>query len=69
MSKGTSQMHCCSMMAENVSSQCEQHPHRKDCPDALVDYFPSSKSYVIMIHDGGSSGISIKYCPWCGSRL
>ena len=26
-------------------------------------------TYGIPIHDGGSSIISIKYCPWCGKQL
>ena len=25
--------------------------------------------YGLIIHDGGSSYIDIKYCPWCGSKL
>jgi len=27
------------------------------------------KDFGIPIHDGGSSYIKIKYCPWCGKKL
>ncbi|MFB9422507.1 DUF6980 family protein [Nonomuraea rubra] len=27
------------------------------------------RSYGLPIHDGGSSSIAIRYCPWCGARL
>lgn len=60
---------CCLMMDSNLNSTCEMHPSRKDCPDALISFHPSSNDYRLMIHDGGSSGISINYCPWCGSAL
>lgn len=42
---------------------------RHDCPDCLIDYWPNGPSYGIMIHDGGSSMITIAYCPWCGTKL
>lgn len=61
--------HCCEMMRSNVESVCDQHPARQDCPDCLIDYRPESRSYGIMIHDGGTSTITIGYCPWCGTKL
>ena len=57
------------MMTSNVNSTCEQHPNRHDCPDCLIDYWPKSNTYGIMIHDGGESVIVISYCPWCGTKL
>lgn len=65
----TKKKHCCSMMEKNTNNSCDVHEFRKDCPDMLVDYHDSSKEYVLMIHDGGSSGIVINYCPWCGTAL
>ena len=56
-------------MSEMVAYACEQHPDRSDCPDCLVEYCPKFDEYGLMIHDGGSSSISIQFCPWCGSRL
>lgn len=26
-------------------------------------------TYGIPIHDGGSSIIEIKFCPWCGNKI
>lgn len=57
------------MMRSNVESNCEQHPNRYECPDALVDFWPVSQTYGLMIHDGGASVIVIFYCPWCGTKL
>jgi hypothetical protein len=60
---------CCKKMEHDLKATCDIHAFRKDCPDMLVDYHKSSGSYVLMIHDGGSSGITISYCPWCGTKL
>ncbi len=57
------------MMMSNVNHVCEQHPDPFDCADHLIYYSKKRKTYGIIIHDGGSSMISIKYCPWCGSKL
>lgn len=56
-------------MRSHVERRCEQHPNPFDCPDALVHYDPRSGTYGLIIHDGGSSFISIAYCPWCGATL
>jgi len=61
--------HCCEMMAANVNSTCEKHASRYDCPDCLVDYWPKSRTYGLIIHDGGESMIVISHCPWCGTQL
>ena len=52
-----------------VTSTCDQHPDRSDCPDCLLAYSPKFDEYGLIIHDGGSSRVSIQYCPWCGARL
>ena len=61
--------HCCTRMSEMVAYTCEQHPDRFYCPDCLVQYLPKFDEYGLIIHDGGSSIISIGFCPWCGARL
>jgi hypothetical protein len=61
--------HCCEMMQDNVENSCPDHPNRHDCADCLIDYWPKSKTYGIMIHDGGESMITIQFCPWCGTKL
>ncbi|WP_082730447.1 MULTISPECIES: DUF6980 family protein [Sphingomonas] len=61
--------HCCDMMRLNVENNCDQHPDRRECPDCLVDYWPQSDTYGLIVHDGGSSVIAIAFCPWCGAKL
>lgn len=61
--------HCCLRMTETATFVCEAHPNRFDCPDALIDYNPQAKTYGLIIHDGGSSSVSVTFCPWCGSPL
>ncbi|HJX48173.1 MAG TPA: hypothetical protein VJ375_10015 [Gaiellaceae bacterium] len=56
-------------MADAVSTECEQHPDRWDCADALVGHWPNYREYGLIVHDGGSSMIVIDYCPFCGARL
>jgi len=59
--------HCCEMMEYFAGKECDQHPNRFDCPDALIHRSP--RGYGIIIHDGGESWVSIKFCPWCGVKL
>ena len=56
-------------MSEMVAYTCDQHPDRFDCPDCLVSYLPKFDEYGLIIHNGGSSSMSIQFCPWCGTRL
>jgi hypothetical protein len=60
---------CCKMMKSQFTTSCDVHDSRYDCPDRLLDYRETDKSFILIIHDGGSSGIKIKYCPWCGTKL
>jgi hypothetical protein len=61
--------HCCLQMETHLKATCKVHADRRDCPDALIDYVAKFDEYGLIIHDGGSSSISIAYCPWCGNRL
>ena len=61
--------HCCEMMQSNVKNQCAGHQDRFDCPDCLIDYRPKTDEYGLIVHDGGSSMIAIRFCPWCGADL
>ncbi|EFV14924.1 DUF6980 family protein [Segniliparus rugosus] len=61
--------HCCDAMAMRVDATCGQHKDPFDCPDALVHYSAALREYGLIIHDGGSSFIVIRHCPWCGLRL
>jgi hypothetical protein len=62
-------MHCCPEMTRQGEHRCDQHPDRFDCPDALIAYSPRTGQYGIIVHDGGSSVITIRHCPWCGAEL
>jgi hypothetical protein len=61
--------HCCEAMARAVTTECEQHPDRFDCPDALLRYSERFCEYGIIVHDGGTAVCLIEFCPWCGARL
>lgn len=65
----TMSSHCCEAMCYHVSTTCSVHKDRFGCPDALVDYDPEFDEYGIIVHDGGSSVIGIRFCPWCGTEL
>jgi hypothetical protein len=60
---------CCEMMRRNVEARCDQHPDPFDCPDTVVFYSAKGDRYGLIVHDGGTSYIAIKYCPWCGVSL
>lgn len=34
------------------------HSNRFECPDTLIAYQPRSKTYGIIIHDGGCGGLA-----------
>jgi hypothetical protein len=61
--------HCCEPMQSAVTHQCDKHPSVFDCPDALIYYSSPFDKYGLIVHDGGSSYITISYCPWCGASL
>ncbi len=50
--------HCCREMEQHVESE-----------DRVLYYWEKFDEYLIPVHDGGTSGILIRYCPWCGASL
>ena len=62
-------MFCCERMKDNINFKCSQHDNKYDCPDAIIDYFLKFDEYGIIVHDGGTSIITINYCPFCGEKL
>jgi Domain of unknown function (DUF6980) len=56
-------------MERNIKLDCDKHADVFECPDVLISYIPKFDEYGIIIHDGGSSSISIYHCPWCGTKL
>ena len=60
---------CCDQMRSALEARCDVHPDRSDCPDALVTFNEHRRTFGLLIHDGGSSAVTIHFCPWCGSDL
>ena len=56
-------------MKNAVVLNCDKHTDIYSCPDVLVRYISKFDEYGIIIHDGGSAAIEIKFCPWCGHIL
>jgi hypothetical protein len=61
--------YCCESMEYHAKFKCEIHKSPFECPDSIIYYSNSSEIFGIIIHDGGESFISIKYCPWCGTQI
>jgi hypothetical protein len=61
--------HCCGRMEEALRFDCSQHADVFECPDSLVYYSGRSNEYGLIVHDGGTSYIVIRHCPWCGATL
>ena len=61
--------YCCQRLKETVEFECKEHDDPFDCPDNLIYFSSKSKEYGLIIHDGGSSFITILYCPFCGESL
>lgn len=60
-------VHCCARMDCDLNHKCDIHKDRSDYPDAFIAFVGGG--HGLLVHDGGSSVIKIRYCPWCGSKL
>jgi hypothetical protein len=60
---------CCEQMKRQVEYTCEVHPDVSECPDSLVVRLTDTGKFGLRVHDGGSSFIAIRHCPWCGTDL
>jgi hypothetical protein len=61
--------YCCEDMKEQLLRTCDVHADLSNCPDALVVHVEDPGEFGIRVHDGGSSFVSIRHCPWCGAAL
>lgn len=61
--------HCCDDMCRNINFNCENHSNPFKCSDILIYYNEKWNEYGLIIHDSGTSYITINYCPWCGKKL
>ncbi|MDL5030821.1 hypothetical protein QRD43_02790 [Pelomonas sp. APW6] len=56
-------------MNRQVELYSAAHSKPEACPDGHIGYSDRFREYGLLIHDGGSSSMSIRFCPWCGSKL
>ena len=63
----TDKRYCCDRMKDDLEHKCDQHPDPYNCADNLIARVRGG--FGIIVHDGGSSVIEIKFCPWCGTEL
>ncbi len=56
-------------MSRAVTFDCDAHTDEYECPDSLLHYSPRFDEYGLIIHDGGTSLLVIRHCPWCGTKL
>ena len=61
--------HCCEPMRAATEGRCDVHPDRFQCPDALIAFDEKRHSFGLIVHDGGTSTVTIRFCPWCGADL
>lgn len=59
---------CCEDMRYHATNHCPVHDSPYECPDWLI-VRDDEGDFGIVIHDGGTSCVEIRYCPWCGTRL
>ena len=59
---------CCEDMRYHATNHCPVHDSPYECPDWLI-VRDDEGDFGIVIHDGGTSCVEIRYCPWCGARL
>jgi hypothetical protein len=54
-------------MDADLARECAVHKTRAECPDALIEFLRGG--YGLIVHDGGTSVVSVDFCPWWGSKL
>lgn len=56
-------------MQAALQMDCDTHDDPFECPDSLIAYNEALNQFGLIVHDGGTSVVLIRYCPWCGSSL
>jgi hypothetical protein len=64
---GSSPQTCCATLGYYLERACQIHDDPWDCPDRLF-YRASDGEIGIVVHDGGSSFVTMRYCPFCGQE-
>jgi hypothetical protein len=59
--------HCCEQMRSAVEDykDCKMNHDPFPCSDQIIVVRKDGRR-GILIHDGGSSILIIRFCPWCG---
>jgi hypothetical protein len=64
---------CCVEMRYHLVEHFKSQSNLKDIKeinyDEIIVLDKTRNSYGIPIHDGGTSYVKIRYCPWCGKKL
>jgi len=61
--------HCCESMDRALRFARTKHESPFECPDSLVSHSSSTGRFGLIVHDGGTSSVTIEFCPWCGANL
>jgi hypothetical protein len=48
---------------------CDEMQRRLAEGEVAITYWDHFREYGIRVLDGGTSSVTIDYCPWCGTRL
>lgn len=60
---------CCESMQAALQMNCNTHDDPFECPDSLIAYNAGLNQFGLIVHDGGTSVVLIRHCPWCGKAL
>ncbi len=59
---------CCEILAYYLERECPVHGDPWECPDRLF-YRAADGEIGIVLRDGGSSFVTMLYCPFCSQKL
>lgn len=57
---------CCATMRQILRASSPCLLHGLQCPEIILRRVESG-AIGIVVHDGGTSVLEIKFCPWCGA--
>lgn len=60
---------CCESMQAALEMHCDTHSDPFECPDSLIAYHEGLNQFGLIVHDGGTSVVVIRHCPWCAAAL
>lgn len=56
-------------MALDAPHRCDSMARALDEDDTSISYGDRFREYLLLIHDGGTSGVLMRFCPFCGAEL